>query len=83
MSPLCFPIFFCKDEPEKSCKNLIKYCVICSRYLASGCSFRELSHSFRIGHTTVRDIVYDVYVAIWQNVKDMAFPKIFKQYTVS
>lgn len=49
---------------------------VCSRYLASGCSFRELSHSFRIGHTTVREIVLEVCIAIWQNIKDIAFPQL-------
>nr|CAI5838145.1 unnamed protein product [Callosobruchus analis] len=39
--------------------------VITLRYLASGCSFRELSHSFRIGHIT-----------IWKDIKDITFIEI-------
>ncbi|VVC86693.1 unnamed protein product [Leptidea sinapis] len=60
----------------RPCISAKEKLVVTLRYLASGCSFRELNHSFRIGHTTVREIVLKVCVAIWQNIKDIAFPQL-------
>lgn len=46
------------------------------RYLATGVSFRALAFSFRISHTTIRQLVYETCEAIWDTLyqKHMAFP---------
>lgn len=36
----------------------------------------ELSHNYRIGHTSVRDIIYKVCMAIWENMRQSSFPEL-------
>lgn len=36
----------------------------------------ELSHNYRIGHTTVRDIIHEVCMAIWENMRQSSFPEL-------
>ncbi|KAJ4946970.1 hypothetical protein JOQ06_009013 [Pogonophryne albipinna] len=38
---------------------------ICLRYLATGDSFRKISNSFRVGVSTVSNVIPDVATAIW------------------
>uniref|UniRef100_A0A8C5QCP6 DDE Tnp4 domain-containing protein n=1 Tax=Leptobrachium leishanense TaxID=445787 RepID=A0A8C5QCP6_9ANUR len=44
--------------------------VITIRYLASGCSFREIHHSYRIGRSTASEVVRKVCQTIWDVLKD-------------
>ncbi|XP_049782855.1 uncharacterized protein LOC126184506 [Schistocerca cancellata] len=37
-------------------------------YLATGCSFMELHYGYRLGHTTITEIVREVYILLWQKV---------------
>lgn len=39
----------------------------------------ELHHNFRIGHTTVREIIFEVCLAIWTNMKHTAFPAMTEE----
>lgn len=45
------------------------FCLV-FRYLASGNSFVDLHHAFRLGETTIREIVRRVCSAIWSNLKE-------------
>lgn len=38
------------------------------RYLASGCSFKDLHYSYRIGISTISYIIRDVTISIWANL---------------
>lgn len=40
------------------------------RYLASGCSYKDLHYSFRVGVSTIRNIVRQVTQSIWNNLHD-------------
>lgn len=44
------------------------------RYLATGNSFRSLAYSFRMGESTVREIVYTTCTAIWTVLKPIVMP---------
>lgn len=44
------------------------------RYLAAGNSFRSLAYSFRMGESTVREIVYTTCTAIWTVLKPIVMP---------
>lgn len=39
----------------------------------------ELNHNFRIGYTTVRNIIYETCLAIWENLRHTAFPELNKE----
>lgn len=52
--------FFCSETPVKK---------IIFRYLASGCSFADLHYSYRLGRTTISEIVQEVCESIWINLK--------------
>ncbi|CAG4945872.1 unnamed protein product [Parnassius apollo] len=45
------------------------------RFLASGQPFKRLSSSFRMGKTTVTNIVYSTCRAMWKNLVDLHMPK--------
>ncbi|CAH1974178.1 unnamed protein product [Acanthoscelides obtectus] len=45
--------------------------IVTLRYLATGTSFRALAFSFRMGKTTVADIVYATCSAIWQQLVEV------------
>ena len=55
--------FFCTCTTENNQNKLI------FRYLATGCSFGEFSHNYRLGRTTVRTIIRQVCSAIWTKVR--------------
>ncbi|KAK3795995.1 hypothetical protein RRG08_035172 [Elysia crispata] len=48
--------------------------VITLRYLGNGTSFRSLAFSFRMGKTTVAEIVYETVVAIWEELQPIHMP---------
>ncbi|XP_025161387.1 protein ALP1-like [Harpegnathos saltator] len=48
---------------------------ICLRYLASGDSISSLSFAFRVGTSTVSNIVAETCQAIWNILKDIIFPE--------
>lgn len=48
---------------------------ICLRYLASGDSMSSLSFAFRVGTSTVSNIVAETCQAIWNILKDIVFPE--------
>ncbi|CAH1995541.1 unnamed protein product [Acanthoscelides obtectus] len=64
------------DTRMRACISPEEKLVITLRYLATGCSMMELSHNYRIGHTTVRDIIYEVCMAIWENMRQSSFPEL-------
>lgn len=43
------------------------------RYLASGDSMKSLSYAFRIGHSTVSQIITETCHAIWNSLKNLVF----------
>ncbi|CAL4066116.1 unnamed protein product, partial [Meganyctiphanes norvegica] len=49
------------------------------RYLATGCSFRDLHYSFRIGHNTAYGIVFDVCDKIWRHLHERLIPVLTQQ----
>lgn len=49
-------------------------CFLCFRYLATGNSFRTIANSFRVGVSTVTNIVPDVATAIWDCLVDEFMP---------
>uniref|UniRef100_A0A8C5LZJ8 DDE Tnp4 domain-containing protein n=1 Tax=Leptobrachium leishanense TaxID=445787 RepID=A0A8C5LZJ8_9ANUR len=48
--------------------------VITLRYLASGCSLKDLHYNFRIGRSTAGEIVRKVCQTIWHTMKDQCLP---------
>lgn len=42
--------------------------IFCFRYIATGSSFRSLAFSFRMGASTVSQIVYETCVIIWKKL---------------
>lgn len=46
------------------------------RYLATGCSFVDLHYAFRVGKSTVGNIVNEVCGALWSPVKRVVIPDI-------
>ncbi|XP_025155101.1 protein ANTAGONIST OF LIKE HETEROCHROMATIN PROTEIN 1-like [Harpegnathos saltator] len=48
---------------------------ICLRYLTSGDSMSSLSFAFRVGTSTVSNIVAETCQAIWNILKDIVFPE--------
>lgn len=45
------------------------------RYLATGYAFRSLAFAFRVGKTTVSDIVLETCTAIWDELRDEFMPQ--------
>lgn len=64
-----------RDEvPKIVAKIFTKYVIIISiylffRFLATGNSFRSLAFSFRMGEKTVRNIIYETCMAIWNKMQ--------------
>uniref|UniRef100_A0A8C5PAK4 DDE Tnp4 domain-containing protein n=1 Tax=Leptobrachium leishanense TaxID=445787 RepID=A0A8C5PAK4_9ANUR len=48
--------------------------VITLRYLASGCSLKDLHYNFRIGRSTAGEIVRKVCQTIWETMKEQCLP---------
>uniref|UniRef100_A0A8C5LTW9 DDE Tnp4 domain-containing protein n=1 Tax=Leptobrachium leishanense TaxID=445787 RepID=A0A8C5LTW9_9ANUR len=48
--------------------------VITLRYLASGCSLKDLHYNFRIGRSTAGEIVRKFCQTIWETMKDQCLP---------
>uniref|UniRef100_A0A8C5Q003 DDE Tnp4 domain-containing protein n=1 Tax=Leptobrachium leishanense TaxID=445787 RepID=A0A8C5Q003_9ANUR len=48
--------------------------VITLRYLASGCSLKDLHYNFRIGRSTAGEIVRKVCQTIWDTMKEQCLP---------
>uniref|UniRef100_A0A8C5MRY0 DDE Tnp4 domain-containing protein n=4 Tax=Leptobrachium leishanense TaxID=445787 RepID=A0A8C5MRY0_9ANUR len=48
--------------------------VLTLRYLASGCSLKDLHYNFRIGRSTAGEIVRKVCQTIWETMKDQCLP---------
>ena len=44
------------------------------RYLGTGTSLRSLAFSFRMGKTTVAEIVHETVVAIWEELQPLHMP---------
>ena len=47
-----------------------------SRYLAIGCSFKDIYFTYRVGASTARVIVLEVCEAIWQHLQRICFPEL-------
>ncbi|KAF9424298.1 hypothetical protein HW555_000437, partial [Spodoptera exigua] len=41
---------------------------ICIRYMASGCSYKDLHYAYRVGVSTISNIIKEVTNAIWNNL---------------
>ncbi|XP_050344593.1 uncharacterized protein LOC126769718 [Nymphalis io] len=64
----------CITKQDTQFRNSIKpelKLTIVLRYLATGCSFAELHYVFRVGVSTVAEIVREVCAAIWICLKEM------------
>nr|CAI5843768.1 unnamed protein product [Callosobruchus analis] len=48
---------------------------VCLRFLATGNSFRSMGFSYRLGFSTVREIVIEVCDAIWKNLGPIVLPE--------
>lgn len=57
---------------------IIALSLLC-RYLASGCSFVDLHYAFRLGESTVRNIVHQVCDAIWDTLKEICLTEPTKE----
>lgn len=47
----------------------------CFRYLATGMSFRSMAFSFRMGDTTIREVVYSTCNAMWESLRPLVMPE--------
>ncbi|XP_050300527.1 putative nuclease HARBI1 isoform X1 [Anthonomus grandis grandis] len=52
---------------------------VCLRYLATGNSFRSMGFSYRLGFSTVREIVIEVCDAIWKNLGPIVMPTLMTE----
>lgn len=59
-------------------RNLLLF-ISFSRYLATGNSFADLHHSYKLGATTVKEIVTTVCSAIWNVLKNECLPQPSKE----
>nr|CAI5824184.1 unnamed protein product [Callosobruchus analis] len=50
-------------------------CTVTLRYIATGNSFRSMGFSYRLGFSTVREIVIEVCDAIWKNLGPIVMPE--------
>lgn len=53
---------------------LFFYVIFFTRYLASGCSFKELHYNYRIGRSTASEVVRKVCICIWNRLKEICIP---------
>ncbi|KAJ8968227.1 hypothetical protein NQ314_002395, partial [Rhamnusium bicolor] len=44
------------------------------RFLATGDSFKTVSFSYRLGHTTIREIVHSTCISIWKRLQPTEMP---------
>lgn len=61
--------------PEKRCRSrypvsMEERICITLRYLANGDSQQSMSYNFRLGRTTVHNIVKETYIAIWEALSE-------------
>ena len=47
----------------------------CFRYLATGMSFRSMAFSFRMGDTTIREVVYSTCSTVWESLRPLVMPE--------
>nr|CAI5819425.1 unnamed protein product [Callosobruchus analis] len=62
-----------KNTKMRNCIQSVQMLVI--TYLASGCMFTDLHYSYRLGFSTVREIVIEVCDAIWKNLGPIVMPE--------
>ena len=46
------------------------------RYLATGCTFKDIHFHFRIGPSTARKIVKEVCQKIWEHLHELCIPEL-------
>ncbi|XP_047510278.1 protein ANTAGONIST OF LIKE HETEROCHROMATIN PROTEIN 1-like [Pieris napi] len=64
-----------QDSKFRDCIQPEEKLVITLRYFATGCTFAELHYTFKIGVSTVAEIVREVCFAIWFCLKDICLPQ--------
>nr|CAI5839119.1 unnamed protein product [Callosobruchus analis] len=64
-----------KDTTFRRAISTKERLAICLRFLATGSSFRSLGFNYRMGFSTVREIVQDVCDAIWKKMGPIHMPK--------
>lgn len=52
----------------------------CFRYLGSGCKFVDLHYSYRVGISTIAEIIREVCHFIWVVLKDMCLPQPTREH---
>lgn len=58
----------------KRCKMFEPNCFFCFRYLATGNSMKSLATTFRLGESTVRQIIYEACTAIFKKLSPNVMP---------
>ncbi|CAH1998873.1 unnamed protein product [Acanthoscelides obtectus] len=68
-----------KDTFMRECIQPIKMLAVTIRYLASGCTFTDLHYSYRLGISTISNIVKRVCECIWSVLQAECIPKPTKE----
>ncbi|XP_047513201.1 protein ANTAGONIST OF LIKE HETEROCHROMATIN PROTEIN 1-like isoform X2 [Pieris napi] len=58
-----------RDTSFRECICPEQRLAICLRYLASGCSFKEIHYSYRVGVSTISKLIKEMTHVIWENLK--------------
>ncbi|PNF20160.1 hypothetical protein B7P43_G00612 [Cryptotermes secundus] len=59
----------------RPCISAEEKLLVTLRYLATGCTFADLHHTFRLGETTLREALRQVCHAIWTNQRATCVPE--------
>nr|XP_022911162.1 protein ANTAGONIST OF LIKE HETEROCHROMATIN PROTEIN 1-like [Onthophagus taurus] len=68
-----------QDTVMRDCIEPMQMLAVAIRYLASGCTFTDLHYTYRLGLTTISNIVRDVCLAIWNVLRLECLPEPTKQ----
>lgn len=74
------PHLFCCFLGVKHCRYNynVHFVGLCFRYLATGESFRSIAFNFRVGETTVSNIVAEVCEALWEKLSPIYMPPVLE-----
>nr|CAH7725202.1 unnamed protein product [Callosobruchus chinensis] len=65
-----------KKDTNMRCIPTLSVIFIICRYLATGCSFKDLHYTFQCETSTAQEIVFDVCEKIWQHLRDICIREL-------
>nr|XP_021186521.2 uncharacterized protein LOC110373544 [Helicoverpa armigera] len=68
------PLIEKQDTFFRKAINVEERLMVTIRFLATGDSFKTIAESFRLGYTTVQEIVHTTCVALWEGLSKIVMP---------